>query len=101
MQANDNVREGVVYHLDINTQSTKIADYKPVGAIPVPTQVTGFKVDSDGDGTPDDTSAFPDQLQSIVIRGDTAYLFQVSSTRGFFKRLDTQQSAAVGCIYGF
>jgi hypothetical protein len=23
------------------------------------------------------------------------------ASRGFFKRLDTQQSAAVGCIYGF
>ena len=50
--------------------SRRIRDYRPAQAIPLAPQVTGFTVDSNGDGTPDPTSAFPNQLQSIVIRGN-------------------------------
>lgn len=73
-QADDNGREGLVCRIDIDTESRSIADYQPVGATTLSAQVTGFKVDNNNDGVPDDTSAFPNQLQSIVIRGDQAYL---------------------------
>jgi YVTN family beta-propeller protein len=100
VQANDNGREGVVCRLDINTQSKKIADYKPAGAISLPAQVTGFKVDSDGDGTPDDTSAFPNQLQSIVIRGDTAYLPNIAASPAGPLRFNVSPQAFINLVNG-
>jgi hypothetical protein len=98
-QGDDNGREGLVCRLEIDTDSKKISDYRPVGAIKLAAQVTGFKVDSNNDGIPDDTSAFPNQLQSIVIRGDHAYLPNIAAspqgpqlfnvtTQAFVNRID-------------
>ena len=46
------------------------AHYRPRALIAIAPQVTGFTVDATGDGVADPTSAFPNQLQSIVIRGE-------------------------------
>ena len=43
-------------------------------------QITGFTIDSTGDGVADPTSAFPNQLQSIVIRGNHAYLPNIAAS---------------------
>jgi hypothetical protein len=66
----------------------------------LPAQVTGFKVDSDGDGTPDDTSAFPNQLQSIVIRGDTAYLPNIAASPAGPLRFNVSPQAFVNLVNG-
>ena len=79
-QADDNGREGLVCRLDINTSSNRISGYRPAGAIKLASQVTGFTVDSDLDGDQDNTSAFPNQLQSIVIRGNSAYLPNIAAS---------------------
>jgi YVTN family beta-propeller protein len=79
-QADDDGREGLVCRLDIDTDSTSITGYVPAAAIRLASQVTGFQVDSNNDTVPDDTSAFPNQLQSIVIRGDQAYLPNIAAS---------------------
>src|SRR3990172_9368460 len=80
-QGTDDGREGLVCRLDIDTHSRDIREYRPAAAIALASRVTGFQIDSNGDGTLDDTSAFPNQLQSIVIRGDQAYLPNVAASQ--------------------
>ncbi len=80
VQADDNGREGAVCRLDIRTSSSKLKDYKPAQLVKLSPQVTGFTIDSTGDAVPDATSAFPNQLQSIVIRGNNAYLPNIAAS---------------------
>ena len=80
VQADDNGREGAVCRLDIKTASSKIADYKPAKLVKLAPQVTGFTIDANGDGVADPTSAFPNQLQSIVIKGNNAYLPNIAAS---------------------
>lgn len=100
VQGDDTGKEGVVCRLNINTSAATISGYTPARAITLAAQVTGFKIDANGDGTPDDTSAFPNQLQSVVIRGDHAYLPNIAAspsrplkfntdTQAFVNRIDT------------
>ncbi|WP_165644644.1 beta-propeller fold lactonase family protein [Oharaeibacter diazotrophicus] len=79
-QALDSGKEGVVCRVSIDTASTKIADYRAVEATPLGASRTGFKIDSTGDGVPDETLAFPNQMQSIVIRGSRAYLPNIAAS---------------------
>jgi YVTN family beta-propeller protein len=73
VQGNDLGREGVVCRLDINTQSTKISDYAPAAAIKLAARETGFAPDIQ-------TSAFPNQMQSIVLRDGHAYLPNIAAS---------------------
>ena len=99
-QGDDNGRQGLVCRLTVNTRSRRIRDYRPVQAIPIAPQVTGFTVDSNGDGTPDPTSAFPNQLQSIVIRGNRAYLPNVAASPDGPLRFNVDTQAFVNVIDG-
>ena len=86
IQADDLGKEGLVCLLKIDTFSQRIGDYQPVRAIALASQPTGFLVDrpgpnnTAGDGVPDQTFAFPNQMQSIVIRGDQAYLPNIAAS---------------------
>jgi len=82
VQGSDRGKNGAVCRLNINTNSAVITDYTPAALIPLLPQVTGFKVDSSvpPDGVLDDTSAYPNQLQSIVIRGTRAFLPNIASS---------------------
>ena len=86
IQAEDLGKEGVVCLLKIDTHSRSIGDYTPVKAIALAPQPTGFLVDTPGpnntagDGVKDETFAFPNQMQSIVIRGDQAYLPNIAAS---------------------
>ena len=92
VQADDNGREGAVCRLDIKTASAKLKDYRPAQLVRIAPEVTGFTIDSTGDNVPDPTSAFPNQLQSIVIRGNNAYLpgIAASPTGPLKFNVDTQ-----------
>lgn len=92
VQASDIGREGAVCRLDITTTSTKLRDYRPAQLVTLAAQPTGFTIDSTGDAVPDATSAFPNQLQSVVIQGNNAYLPGVgASPTGPLKfNVDTQ-----------
>jgi YVTN family beta-propeller protein len=98
-QATDTGRSAVVCRLNIQTGA------KGVGAtvsrrIKLAPQVTGFRVDSTGDGTPDETSAFPNQLQSIVIRGNQAYLPNIAASPAGPLRFNVDTQAFVNVIDG-
>jgi YVTN family beta-propeller protein len=99
-QGDDNGREGVVCRLDVNTKSSRIRDYRAAARIAVGPRVTGFTIDSNGDGQPDPTSAFPNQLQSIVIRGNTAYLPNVAASPTGPLKFNVDTQAFVNTIDG-
>jgi YVTN family beta-propeller protein len=99
-QGDDNGRQGVVCRLTIDTESDDIADYRPRLRITLAPRVTGFNVDRDGNGTPDPTTAFPNQLQSIVIRGGQAYLPNIAASPDGPLRFDVSTQAFVNTISG-
>ena len=76
VQGTDAGHEGLVCRLDINTGGTtvpgSVTAFTPITLAPQP---TGF---SDANSSP--TTAFPNQLQSIVIRGNSAYLPNVAAS---------------------
>lgn len=79
-QGLDNGKEGLVCRLNINTASNVIGGYVPAQAIRLVSRATGFTVDRNGDGVRDATSAFPNQMQSIVIRGSRAFLPNIAAS---------------------
>ena len=98
VQADDNGREGAVCRLDIKTGSTKLKDYKPAQLVRIAPEVTGFTIDSTGDNVPDPTSAFPNQLQSIVIRGNNAYLPGIAASPSGPLKFNVDTQAFVNVI---
>jgi YVTN family beta-propeller protein len=100
VQATDEGRTGLVCQLRIDTSSDRMEDYSPVRAIDLPPQETGFNVDSTGDGIPDATSAFPNQLQSIVIHGDAAYLPNIAASPAGPLRFDVSPQSFVNVVGG-
>jgi YVTN family beta-propeller protein len=80
-QGDDSGEEGVVCRLDVNTKSRRLRSYRPAARITLESRNTGFDIDSDPETIgPDPTFAFPNQMQSIVIRGDRAYLPNVAAS---------------------
>jgi len=82
IQGFDLGKAGGVCRVNINTSSTNITDYAPNSLITLAPTTTGFKIDATvpPDGVADDTSAFPNQLQSIVIRGTRAFLPNIAAS---------------------
>jgi YVTN family beta-propeller protein len=99
-QGDDNGRQGVVCRLTIDTESDDIDDYRPRLRITLAPRVTGFTIDSNGDGAPDPTTAFPNQLQSVVIRGGQAYLPNIAASPDGPFRFDVSTQAFVNTING-
>ena len=95
-QADDLGREGLVAVLDINTASTSIADYVVARVVPLAPQITGFKFP----GLTNDTAAFPNQLQSIVLRGNQAYLPNIAASPSGPLRFNLDTHAFVSVIDG-
>ena len=79
-QGQDTGKQGVVCRFHINTKSSQIKHYRPLGDVTIAPENTGFTVDSTGDGVPDPVFAFPNQLQSIVIRGNQAYVPNIAAS---------------------
>jgi YVTN family beta-propeller protein len=94
-QGSDEGKEGLACQLSINTTSTTLTGYHPVLGIPLASQPTGFL---DLAGNP--TSAFPNQLQSIVIRGDQAYLPNIAASPTEPLHFDSDTMAFVSVIDG-
>jgi DNA-binding beta-propeller fold protein YncE/cytochrome c peroxidase len=100
-QGDDTGREGVVCHLNIKTKSRSVRrGYRPAGRVTIAPQVTGFTVDSTGDGVPDPTAAFPNQPQSIVIRGNQAYLPNIAASPDGPLRFNVNTQAFVNVLEG-
>jgi YVTN family beta-propeller protein len=79
-QGDDLGKEGLVSVLDINTSSTSISNYAVARSITLAPQITGFKFPGLTNPPAPDTFAFPNQLQSIVIRGESAYLPNIAAS---------------------
>jgi YVTN family beta-propeller protein len=99
-QASDDGKEAAVCRLSIDTESRDIDDYEPRRRVTLGAQVTGFTVDSTGDGQPDPTRAFPNQLQSIVIRGGHAFLPNIAASPDGPIRFNVNTQAFVNVISG-
>lgn len=99
-QATDTGKEGVVCKLRIETDSNDIEDYRPVQRIAIGPQPTGFAVDSTGDATPDPTQAYPNQLQSIVLRGNYAFLPGIAASPAGPIRFNVNTQAFVNVLRG-
>jgi len=97
-QATDTGRAGAVCQVRINTAATSINGYRASRVVSLEPQVTGFNIDSTGDGVPDPTSAFPNQLQSIVIRGNQAYLPNIAASPAGPLRFNVDTHAFVSVI---
>ncbi len=91
-QGEDAGKEGIVCRLDLNADSK----YQPAQAIPLAAQVTGFKFP----GRDADTLAFPSQMQSIVLRGDQAYLPNIAASPTGPLRFNVDTHAFVNVIDG-
>jgi YVTN family beta-propeller protein len=100
VQASDTGRVAQVCRVDITTASAKITDYKPARTIALGPQVTGFTIDSSGDGVADATSAFPNQLQSIVIKGNNAFLPNIAASPTGPLKFNVDTHAFVSVIGG-
>ncbi len=106
IQADDQGKEGLVCQIKVDTKSVKIDQYVAVRPITMRPLATGFKVDrpgpenTAGDGVPDDTFAFPNQLQSIVIRGDQAYLPNIAASPSSPQLFNTSTMAFVNVLDG-
>jgi YVTN family beta-propeller protein len=99
-QGDDFGKEGLVAVLDINTSSANIADYKVARVIPLAPQITGFKFPGLTNPPAPDTAAFPNQLQSIVIRGESAYLPNIAASPTGPLRFNLDTHAFVNVIAG-
>jgi YVTN family beta-propeller protein len=99
-QADDNGRQGVVCRLSVSSRSKRIRSYRVRSRVTIAPQVTGFTIDSTGDGVPDPTSAFPNQLQSIVIRGNQAYLPNIAASPNGPLRFNVDTQAFVNVLNG-
>ncbi|HEY2951980.1 MAG TPA: beta-propeller fold lactonase family protein, partial [Verrucomicrobiae bacterium] len=99
-QGDDLGKEGLVAVLDINTSSVNISDYKVARAIPLAPQMTGFKFPGLTNPPAPDTFAFPNQLQSVVIRGESAYLPNIAASPTGPLRFNLDTHAFVSVIDG-
>ena len=79
-QGDDLGKEGLVAVLNINTASPYIYDYTVARVVTLAPQITGFKFTGLTNPPAPDTFAFPNQLQSIVLRGDRAFLPNIAAS---------------------
>ncbi|OFX23834.1 MAG: hypothetical protein A2V77_15830 [Anaeromyxobacter sp. RBG_16_69_14] len=100
-QGVDDGKEGLVCRIDIDTRSTDIGDFQPAAAITLAHQKTGFRADTNNDGQEDaDTFAYPNQLQTIVLRGDQAFLPNIAASPSPPLKFNGDTQAFVNVIDG-
>ena len=99
-QATDDGKQGVVCRVNIDTDSSRIGNYRPAQRITFGARPTGFAVDSNGDATPDPTVGYPNQLQSIVIRGNYAFLPNIAASPAGPIRFNVNTQAFVNVLGG-
>ena len=99
-QGSDTGRQGVVCRLNVDTRSDDISDYRARRRVALQPRVTGFTVDLNGDGTQEPTSAFPNQLQSVVIRGGQAYLPNIAASPDGPLRFNVSTQAFLNVVNG-
>jgi YVTN family beta-propeller protein len=99
-QVDDQGRQGIVCRLNINTRSERIRSYRPRQRIEVLPRDTGFTADKTGDNVQDPVFAWPNQMQSIVIRGGQAFLPNIAAAPEGPQRFNNSTMAFVNVIGG-
>jgi YVTN family beta-propeller protein len=99
-QGEDFGKEGLVAVLDIDTSSPYLSDYRVARTVTLAPQITGFRFPGLTNPPSPDTAAFPNQLQSVVLRGDQAYLPNVAASPGGPLRFNLDTHAFVSVIDG-
>jgi len=96
VEGTDTGKEGLVCRLDINTSaattSASVTEFTPIALEP---QLTGF---NDANNKP--TSAYANQMQSIVIRGNRAYLPNIAASPSGPLKFNVDTQAFVNSIGG-
>ena len=96
VQATDDGKDGLVCRYTVNTAGTTAATVLTnPAAITLAAQATGF---ADANGAA--TKAYPNQLQSIVIRGDRAYLPNIAASPAGPLKFNVDTQAFVNQISG-
>ncbi|MCB0096656.1 MAG: beta-propeller fold lactonase family protein, partial [Caldilineaceae bacterium] len=95
-QGADDGKEGVVCELNIPADVATLPTV--AGVVKLGSQDTGFNIDANGDGTPDPTRAFPNQMQSIVIRDNQAYLPNIAASPSKPLKFNVDTQAFVNVI---
>ena len=98
VQADDQGKEGVVCQININTDAPTIAGYVPTAIAKIGSLVTGFQIDKNKDGILDDTLAYPNQMHSVVIRGNQAFLPNIASSPTGPQRFNNTTQAFVNVL---
>jgi DNA-binding beta-propeller fold protein YncE len=96
VQADDAGKEGIVCLLNIPGDVAQLPTIDQ--AITLAPMVTGFRIDRNADGVADATSAYPNQMQSIVIRGNQAYLPNIASSPSGPLRFNVDTQAFINVI---
>jgi cytochrome c peroxidase len=96
VQADDLGKEGVVCQLNIPANITGLPTVANV--VRIAPMETGFRIDKDRDGVPDATFAYPNQMQSIVIRGNQAFLPNIAASPSGPLRFNVDTQAFVNVI---
>jgi YVTN family beta-propeller protein len=99
-QGDDFGKEGLVAMLDIDTSSFLLSGYQVSRVVPLAPQITGFKFPGLTNPPAPDTAAFPNQLQSVVLRGDQAYLPNIAASPTGPLRFNLDTHAFVSVIDG-
>ena len=98
---NDQGRQGIVCRININTKSKQgKLGAKPAARIRILPRDTGFTVDKNLDNVHDPVFAWPNQMQSIVIRGGQAFLPNIAASPEGPQRFNTSTMAFVNVING-
>jgi YVTN family beta-propeller protein len=77
-QGSDSGKEGALCRLSVNTADLSISGYVPQELVRFAPVNTGFVVDPVG--SPNPTFAFPNQMQSLVIRGNRAFMPNIAAS---------------------
>jgi len=100
-QVNDQGRQGIVCRINIDTTPSKgKLGAKAAARIAILPRDTGFTVDKDLDNVPDPIVAWPNQLQSIVIRAGRAFLPNIAASPEGPQRFNNTTMAFVNVIDG-
>jgi YVTN family beta-propeller protein len=99
-QVDDQGRQGIVCRLSINTRSSRIRAYRPRQRIEILPRDTGFTADKNVDNVQDPVFAWPNQMQSIVIRGGQAFVPNIAAAPEGPQRFNNSTMAFVNVIDG-
>jgi YVTN family beta-propeller protein len=100
-QVDDQGRQGIVCRINIKTKRKSVRrGARPAARIAILPRDTGFTADKTLDNVPDPVFGWPNQMQSIVIRGGQAFLPNIAAAPEGPQRFNNSTMAFVNVIDG-